>query len=114
MHTSWHTSVRRVAVKFFILLCLIDGKLSLVQDRVGSTEGVEPQSHLVSSLSGVQPYRSAKTSWKAPLCNAKPCSESGRTVSLSHLLVSLISAGRLVQARSSHGLPVSFSLCSHF
>ena len=32
-------------------------------------------------LSGVQPYRSAKASWKAPLCKAKPCFERGNTVS---------------------------------
>ena len=53
-----HTSVRRVAVKFLILLCLIDGKPTLVQVRVCSTERVEPQSHLAGSLSVVQPYRS--------------------------------------------------------
>ena len=52
-----------------------------MQDRACSTEGVEPQSHLAGSLSGVQPYRSAKASRKAPLVNAKPCSVSVRTVS---------------------------------
>ena len=81
MHTSWHTSVRRVAVRSLISLCLIDGKPPLAQDRACSTEKVEPQAHLAGNLSGVQPYRSARASWKAPLCNAKPCSESGRTVS---------------------------------
>ena len=49
--------------------------MPLAQDRACSTEKVEPQAH------GVQPYRSVRSSWKAPLCNAKPCSESGRTVS---------------------------------
>ena len=112
MHTSWHTSVRRVAVKFLISLCLIEGKPPLAQDKACSPEKVEPQAHLAGILSGVQPYRSAKASWKAPLCNAKPRSESGRTESLSHLLVLLISAGWLVEAWSGHGLPVSFSSCS--
>ena len=70
-----------MAVKFLISLCLIDGKPPLVQERACSTERVEPQSHLAGSLSGVQPYRSAKASWKASLCNAKSCSESGRMVS---------------------------------
>ena len=70
-----------MAVKFLISLCLIDGKPPLVQDRVRSTERVDPQSHLAGSLSGFQPYRSAKASWKAPLCNAKLCSKSGRMVS---------------------------------
>ena len=117
MHTSWHTSVRRVAVRFFISLCLIEGKPPLAQDRACSTEKVEPQAHLTGNLSGVQPYRNARASWKAPLCNAKPCSESGgavRWMNLSHLLVSLISAGRLVEARSGHGLSESFSPCSRF
>ena len=81
MHASWHTSVRRVAVRFLISLCLIEGKPPLAQDRACSTEKVEPQAHLAGNLSGVQPYRNARASWKAPLCNAKPCSESGRTVS---------------------------------
>ena len=70
--------MRRVAVKFLISLCLIEGKPPLAQDKACSTENVEPQAQLAGILSGVQPYRSAKASWKAPLCNAKPCSESGR------------------------------------
>ena len=81
MVTSWHTSVRRVAVRFLISLCLIDGKPPFAQERACSTEEEEPQAHLVGSLSGVQPYRNARASWKAPLCSAKPCSERGRTVS---------------------------------
>ena len=78
MHTSLHTSVRRVAVKSRISLCLIDGKLPLAHDKACSTE---KEAHFDGSLSGVQPYRSARASWKAPLCSEKPCSVSGRTVS---------------------------------
>ena len=73
--------MRRVAVRFLISLCLIEGKPPLAQDRACSTEKVEPQAHLAGNLSGVQPYRNARASWKAPLCNAKPYSASGRTVS---------------------------------
>ena len=96
---SWHTSVRRVAVRSLISLCLIDGKPPLAQDRACSTEKVEPQAHLAGNLSGVQPYRSVRSSWKAPLCNAKPCSESGRMVSQVDEPFSLASfAGQLVEA----------------
>ena len=69
------------AVRPHISLCLIDGKPPLAQDSACSTEKVEPQARLAGNLSGVQPYHSARASWKAPLCNAKPNSESGRTVS---------------------------------
>ena len=88
MHTSLHTSVRRVAVRSRISLCLIDGNPPLGQDKACSTENETPQSHFDGSLSGVQPYHSARASWKAPLCKAKPCSESGRTV--SHVRGSLL------------------------
>ena len=81
MHTSLHTSVRRVAVRSRISLCLIDGKPPLAHERACSTEKEAPQAHFDGSLSGIQPYRSASASWKAPLCKAKPCSESGKTVS---------------------------------
>ena len=81
MHTSLHTSVRRVAVRSRISLCLIDGKPPLAQDKACSTEKKAPQTHFEGSLFGVQPYRSARASWNAPLCRAKPCSERGRTVS---------------------------------
>ena len=64
-----------------ISLCLIDGKPPLGQDRACSMEKETPQEHLEGSLSGVQPYRNAKESWKAPLCRAKLCSESGSRVS---------------------------------
>ena len=81
MHTSLHTSVRRVAVRSCISLCLIDGNPPLGQDKACLTENETLQSHFDGSISGVQPYRSAWAPRKAPLCNAKPCSESGRTLS---------------------------------
>ena len=81
MHTSLHTSVRRVAVKSLISLCLIDGKPPLAHDKACSTEKEAPQAHFDGCLSGVQPYCSARASWKAPLCSAKLCSVSGKTVS---------------------------------
>ena len=37
--------------------------------------------HFDGSLSGVQPYRRARASWKAPLCRVKPYSVSGKAVS---------------------------------
>ena len=76
-----HTSVRRVAVRSRISLCLIDGKPPLAQDRACSTEKEAPQAHFDCSLSGVQPYRRARASWKAPLCRVKPYSVSGKAVS---------------------------------
>ena len=60
MHTSLHTSVRRVAVRSRISLCLIDGKPPLAHERACSTEKEAPQAHFDGSLSGVQPYRSAR------------------------------------------------------
>ena len=59
----------------------MDGKPPLAQDRACSTEREAPQTHFGGSLSGVQPYRRVRASWKAPLCSAKPCSVSGMTVS---------------------------------
>ena len=53
VHTSLHTSVRRVAVRSCISLCLIDGKPPLAQDRACSTEKEAPQAHFDGSLSGV-------------------------------------------------------------
>ena len=81
VHTSLHTSVRRVAVRSHISLCLIDGKPPLAQDRACSTEKEAPQAHFDGSLSGVQPYRRARASWKVPLCRVKPYSVSGKAVS---------------------------------
>ena len=37
--------------------------------------------HFDGNLSGVQPYRRARASWKAPLCRVKPYSVSGKAVS---------------------------------
>ena len=115
MVTSWHTSVRRVAVRFLISLCLIDGKPPFAQERACLTEKKKPQAHLVGSLSGVQPYRNARASWKAPLCSAKPCSERGRTV--SHVdepfsLAKLTALCRLAGRSSVRSR--TFSLCSRF
>ena len=62
MHTSLHTSVRRVAVRSRISLCLIDGKPPLAHDKACSTEKEAPQAQFDDSLSGVQPYRSARAS----------------------------------------------------
>ena len=55
IHTSLHTSVRRVAVRSHISLCLIDGKPPLVHDKACSTEKEAPQAQFNGSLSGVQP-----------------------------------------------------------
>ena len=119
MRTSLHTSVRRVAVKSPISLCLNDGKPPLAQDRVCSTEKEAPQTHFEGSLSGVQPYRSASASWNAPLCKAKPCSESGRTLSqvedpFSLAIVSLTSAGCLVRVLTDLRPPLSDIPCFYF
>ena len=62
MHTSLHTSVRRVAVRSHTSLCLIDGKPPLAQERACSTEKKAPQAHFVGILAGGQPYRSARAS----------------------------------------------------
>ena len=51
VHTSLHTSMRRVAVRSRMSLCLIDGKPPLAQDRACSTEKGAPQAHFDGSLS---------------------------------------------------------------
>ena len=81
MHTSWHTSVSRVAVRLRISLCLIKGNPPLAQDRACSTENLLPQAHFGGISDGVQPYLRARASWKAPLWRVNPCSIRGRAVS---------------------------------
>ena len=67
IHTSWHTSVSKVAVRLRISLCLIEGNPPLAQDRACSTENLLPQVQIDGISDGVQLYLRAKASWKAPL-----------------------------------------------
>ena len=81
MHTSLHTSVRRLAVRSRISLCLMEGNPPLAHESTWSTVLLLPQSHLDGRFEGGHPYRKAIASWKAALCSAKPCSLRGRAVS---------------------------------
>ena len=81
MHTSLHTSVRRLAVRSRISLCLMEGKPPLAHESACSTVKLLPQSHLDGRFEGDHPYRRAMASWKAALCSEKPCSLRGRAVS---------------------------------
>ena len=67
IHTSWYTSVSRVAVRLRISMCLIDGNPPLAHDKACSTGNLLPQVHIDGISDGVQPYLRAKASWKAPL-----------------------------------------------
>ena len=55
MRTSLQTSVRRVAVRSRISLCLMDGKTPLAHDSACSTEKLLPHSHFAGRFDGVQP-----------------------------------------------------------
>ena len=81
--TSIHTSVRRVVVRSWISLYLMEGKPSLAQDRAFSIEKETLQSHFDGNLFGVQPYLNARASWNGLLCKKNPCSLSG--IALSHV-----------------------------
>ena len=81
MHTSLHTSVRRLAVRSWISLCLMEGKPHLAHESACSTVKRLPQSHLDGRFEGDHPYHRAMASWKAALCSEKPCSLRGRAVS---------------------------------
>ena len=70
MHTSLHTSARRLAVRSRISLRLMEGNPPLAHE-----------SAVASHLDGGHPYRWAMASWKAALCNVKPRSLRGRAVS---------------------------------
>ena len=80
MHTSSHTSVRRLAVRSRISLCLMLGKPPLAHESACSTVKLLPQSHLDGRFEGDHPYRRAMASWKAALCNEKPLKMSPRTL----------------------------------
>ena len=43
IQTSWHTSIRRLAVRSLISSCLIDGKPPFGQERACSMENLAPQ-----------------------------------------------------------------------
>ena len=112
---SCATSVRRCAVKSLISLCLMEGNPPLAHERACSTANFLPHAHVVGILGGVQPYRRAMASWKAPLCKVKPCSCSGTAVShteapfsLARLIALLRSLGR--SAARSLGSDVDLSL----
>ena len=81
MHTSLHTSVRRLALRSRISLCLMQGKPPLAHESVCSTVKQLPHLHLSGRFEGDHSYRRAMASWKAALCSEKPCSLRGRTVS---------------------------------
>ena len=55
MRISLQTSVRGVAVRSRISLCLMDGKPPLAHDSACSTEKLLPQSHFDGRFDGVQP-----------------------------------------------------------
>ena len=81
MHTSLHTSVRRLAMRSRISLCLMQGKPPLAHESACPTVKLLPQSHLDGRFEGDHPYRRAMALWKTALCNEKPCSLRGRAVS---------------------------------
>ena len=92
MHTSLHTSVRRLAVRSRISLCLMEGKPPLAYESARSTVKLLPQSHFDGRFEGDHPYRRAMALWKAALCNEKPCSLRGRAVSQVEAPFSLASS----------------------
>ena len=79
MHTSLHTSVRNLAVRSQISLCLLEGK-PLAHESVCSMVKFLPQSHLDGRFDGDHLYHRDIASWKAALCSEKPCSLRGRAV----------------------------------
>ena len=54
MQTSLRTSVSRLAVKFLISLCQMEGKLSLGHDRACSVENFVPQAQAEGACNGCQ------------------------------------------------------------
>ena len=81
MHTSWQTSVMRLAVMSLTSLWCSVGKPPFGQDRECSTVKLEPQGHMEGVCSGCQPYLSAMASLSAPLWKVSPNSSRGRAVS---------------------------------
>ena len=79
--TSWHTSVRRWAVRSLSSLWRIIGKPPLGQERTCWTEKLEPQTQWVGVEGGCQPYRKEIASTKALLWRQKPNSRIGNEVS---------------------------------
>ena len=93
IHTLWHTSVNRVAIRFWILFNLIKGNPSLAHDKA-STENLLPQVHVDRTSDGVQPYLSAKASWKACEEQSHVLLEVGAVTIPSSLLGQQLSTAR--------------------
>ena len=72
MHTSLHTSARRLAVRSQILLCLMEGNPPLAHKSALPMELLLPQSHLDGRFEGGHPYCRAMAPWKAAPCSVKP------------------------------------------
>ena len=81
MHTSWQTSVMRLAVRSLTSLWRSVWKPPFGQDRACSTVKLEPQGHVKGVCSGCQPYLSAMASFNAPLWRVCPNSSRERAVS---------------------------------
>ena len=62
IRTSLQTSVRRLAVRSLISLCLIEGEPPLGQERACSTENLAPQPHVDGVCRGCQLYLRAGAS----------------------------------------------------
>ena len=62
MQTSLQTSVRRLAVRSLISLCLMDGKPPFGQDRACSTKNLAPHPHVDGVCKGCQLYWRASAS----------------------------------------------------
>ena len=86
--TFEHTSVNSEAVRSLMLLCLRVGKPPLLQDKACSTVNLLRHTHSVGSSLGIQPYRRAIASQKAPLCKLKLNSLSGNVLSQEEALFS--------------------------
>ena len=62
MHTSWHTSVSKVALILRISLRILDGNPPFTQDRACFTEKFLSQAHTDGISDGIQPYWIARAS----------------------------------------------------
>ena len=79
-HEDWE-AVQRLLSSLLMRGIVANPYIAFAQERACSTVIPFPQSHLLGSFGGVQPYRKAMASWNADLCKVKPWSVSGRTVS---------------------------------